>query len=119
MITHDMIGTDEDLAREVLIVARGIAPCISSFAAGSEEQKDALAILRRVYTDIQKRGPRFVKSQRIGPASVDYGSISSAFDGDPSRALRALCSNMNGRGLSVGSFPKERPVSRLWPESYR
>ena len=26
MITHDKIGTDEDLAREVLIVAHDIAP---------------------------------------------------------------------------------------------
>ncbi|QZY52918.1 hypothetical protein [Leucobacter tenebrionis] len=118
MITHDMVGTDEDLAREVLLVARGIAPCISSFADGSEEQKDAIAILRRVYKDITARGLRFVKSQRIGSAAVDYGAITSAFDGDPTRALRALCSSTNGQGLSLGSFPKERPVSRIWPERY-
>lgn len=118
MITHDKIGTDEDLAREVLIVGRDIAPCISSFVDDSEEQKDALAILRRVYKDLAGRGSRFVKSQSSGSSSVTYADIESAFDGQPRRALRALCAGTAAGGLSVGSFPLERPVSRIWPETY-
>jgi hypothetical protein len=118
VITHDNIGADEDLAREVLIVARDIAPCISSFADDSEEQKDALAILKRVYKDIAARGSRFVKGQRIGSASVDYADIQSAFDGQPRRALRSLCSTPSAAGAPRGSFPIERPIARIWAERY-
>lgn len=118
MITHDKVGADEDLAREVLIVARDIAPCISSFADGSEEQKDALAILKRVYRDIAARGSRFVKGQRIGSASVDYADIQSAFDGQPRRALRSLCATPSAASGPRGSFPLERPIARIWPERY-
>lgn len=118
MITHDKLGTDEDLAREVLIVARDIAPCISSLADGSEEQKDALAVLRRVYKDIAARGSRFIKGQRIGPAAVDYADIHSAFDGQPGRALRALCTTPSAAGAPRGSFPLERPIAKIWRESY-
>ncbi len=117
-ITAADIGSDEDLAREVLIIARDIAPCIDSFADGSEEQKNALAVIRRVYKNIVGRGPTFVKSQRIGTASVDYGEVRSAFDGNPRRALRALCAAVAPAGHSVGSFPMERPVGRVWPETY-
>lgn len=117
MITHDMIGTDEDLAREVVIVGRSIAPCIRTFADGSEEQKDALAILKRVYSEVAERGPRFVKAQRVGPGSIDYRDVSSAFDGDPRNALRALCA-VAPAGLPEGSFPQERAFGRMWPETY-
>lgn len=119
-ITHDTIGTDEDLAREVLIIGHDIAPCISSFVDDSEDQKNAIAILRRVYKDLAGRGSRLVKGQRIGSASVDYADIESAFDGQPRRALRALCAagSSSEPGHSVGSFPLERPIARLWPERY-
>lgn len=121
MITHDMVGADEDLARELLIVARSIAPCIDSFEDHSEQRKDALAILKRVYKEIDtlaaQRGSRFVKGQTVGPSRVEYFEIESAFNGTPRAALRALCASSAG-GLPRGSFPAERPVSRLWPESY-
>ncbi|MDN3309565.1 hypothetical protein QWJ90_01335 [Microbacterium oryzae] len=117
MITHDKIGPDEDLAREVLIIARGIAPCLASFPDESEQQKDALAILKRVYKDITARGSRFIKGQSIGPARVEYADIGSAFDGQPRRALRALCAATAG-GTAIGSFPTERPTARMWPETY-
>ncbi len=117
-ITWDVLGTDEDLGREVLIVARDIAPCIDSFADDSEEQKNALAILKRVYASIVGRGSRFVKSQSVGPASVSYTDVESAFDGQPRRALRALCAPNTVGGLPAGSFPLERPIGRLWPERY-
>lgn len=117
-ITPDRISTDEDLAREVLAEARSIAPCIFSLDETSEEWMTAVAILKRVCADVAARGSRMVRSQRIGSASVDYAIVRSAFDGSPSRGLRALCGAGAGGALPRGSFPKERPISRLWPETY-
>lgn len=118
MITHDEIGADEDLAREVLIVALDIAPCLASLPDDSEAKKNAIAILRRVYRDNETRGSRMVKSQRIGSAAVEYADIQSGFAGQPTRALRALCGSAGSAGSPRGSFPNERPVQRLWPETY-
>lgn len=118
MITHSDIGDDEDLAREILVIASGIAPCVLTFAAESEPAKNAVAILRRVYKDTVARGPRFVKAQSIGPARVDYTDVASMFEGVPTQALRALCNAKPSGGVAVGSFPQERPVSRMWPERY-
>lgn len=121
MITPSQVGADEDLAREVLIVARDIAPCLDSFTDGSEESKDALAILKRVYKTIAERGSRMVKSQSIGPARVEYDtSVETAFEGRPTRALRALCAAgaASAAGAPRGSFPQERPIGRIWPERY-
>lgn len=117
-IKPDLISMDEDLAREVLAEARAIAPCIFSLAENTEEWLTAVSILKRVCTDVAARGSRMVRSQRIGSAAVDYATVRSAFDGSPSRGLRALCNAGAGRGLPRGSFPTERPVGRLWPETY-
>lgn len=117
-ITHDEVGNDEDLAREVLVVARDIAPCIFGFVDESEDQKNALAILRRIYAHINGRGATYVKSQRVGSAGVDYSDIVSAFDGQPRRALRALCGSQSAAGGPIGSFPAGRPLTGLWPEKY-
>ena len=118
MITPDKIGADEDLARELLIMARSIAPCLRSFPDESEDQKDAIAILKRVYAECEDRGSRNVKAERTGPGSVDW-VVRSAFDGDPRMALRALCAAASAGAQPVGSFPAERPIQRLWPETYR
>lgn len=118
-ITHNKVGSDENLAREILVNARDIAPCIFSFEDDSELQKDALAILKRVYKDIAARGSRLVATQRIGTAAVGYSTaVTSAFQGDPGRNLRSLCGSGAAAGLSTGSFPTDRPISRLWPETY-
>ena len=120
MITHTQVGADEDLAREVLIVARDIAPCLDSFPAESEGEKNALAILRRVYETAVARGSHMIKGQSIGPARVEYDTaVRSAFAGQATRALRALCgAAASAGGGPVGSFPVERPITRLWPEGY-
>jgi len=116
-LTHDKIGTDENLAREVLVVARSIAPCIASFADNSEEQKDAIAILKRVFEEVKARGSRLVRAQRVGTASVDYLAVRSAFEGDATRALKALCAEAGIGGLPVGSFPPPSDaVANMWPE---
>ncbi|MFI8593734.1 hypothetical protein ACIGCK_04800 [Microbacterium sp. NPDC078428] len=119
MISPSDIGTDEDLARRILVRARSIAPCISSFETASESWSDAVAILKSVYSDCVTRGSRSVKSQRVGSASVEYSDLVSAFDGDPSVALRSLCAAASRGGAPAGSFPSERPLARLWPESYQ
>lgn len=122
LITHDIIGSDEDLAREVLVVAKAIAPCLSTLDKDTEHGKDASAILRRVYRTLAQRGSELVKSQRIGSAAVEYRDVESAFQGQPTRALRALCDAVQAaqatRGASRGSFPTERPLANLWPERY-
>lgn len=99
-------------------MARSIAPCIFAFAEGSDEHKDALAILTRVYAESGDRGSRNVKSERVGPGAVEW-IVRSAFDGDPRIALSALCGCAPAGNAPVGRFPTERPVSRLWPETYR
>lgn len=118
MIHHGELGDDEDLAREIIVIARGIAPCISNFPEGSEDRADAVSILKRVYKDTTKRGSRFVKGKSIGPARIDYTDLESMFDGGPTRALRSLCDSQPVGGLSRGSFPKGRPVGQIWRERY-
>ncbi|QJU52934.1 hypothetical protein SCB71_06325 [Herbiconiux sp. KACC 21604] len=117
-ITPGDLGGDEDLAREVLLIAHDIAPCIESFVTGTEDFKNALAILKRVMKNIVGRGSPYVKSKRQGSASIEYTDVQSAFEGHATRALRALCGSGTVAGLPAGSFPAERPVSRLWPETY-
>jgi hypothetical protein len=113
------VGADEDLARELLIMARSIAPCISGFADDSEEQKTAISIIKRVYVEVEDRGSRNVKSERTGTGAVEW-IVRSAFDGDPRASLRALCAAAGpAAGQPMGSFPAERPMQRLWPETYR
>lgn len=116
-ITPADIGGDDDLARRILVRARSIAPCIDSFADDSEEQKDAIAILKGVASEAAARGARFVRRQSVGPASVDYGPASSWFHADDISALRALCALSGGGALPVGSFPKpSEQITRMWPE---
>lgn len=117
-ISHEDLGVDEDLGRRVLARARVIAPCISSFVEGTEEYLDTVAILRGVIDELPSKGTARVRGQRIGSAGVDYADIKSAFDGDPSVSLRALCAAASGGGGPRGSFPTDRPLARLWPEQY-
>lgn len=118
MITpEDFPGVDEDAARRIIVAARSIAPCIDVFPDESEEKKNALAILRGVAAEAPASGSRRVRAQRIGSASVDYWDANTwrAEDRD---LLRSLCAAATPFGLPRGSFPKERPISRLWPEMY-
>jgi hypothetical protein len=118
-ITHGEIGADEDLAREVLVIARDIAPCIFGFDAGSEDRANAVSILKRVFKNAAARGSHFIKGQRIGSAAGDYSDIQSAFEGQPTRALRALCNaSRTSAGHSAASFPVGGVVAQLWPERY-
>lgn len=120
-ITHDDLGGDEDTARRVLVRARAIAPCISSFVKDSEEWKDALAILRGVIAELPDSGQARMKSlSRNGTSITLDTAIRSAFDGDATTNLRSLCdaqaASVPSGSLPVGSFPKARAFERVWPE---
>lgn len=116
MITPaDFPGVDEDVVRRLLVAARSIAPCIDSFADDSEPKKDAIAILKGVLTEAPAPGERRVRAQRIGSASVDYWDAATWLPQDRAD-LRSLCAAVSVLGLPRGSFPADRPISRLWPE---
>lgn len=118
MITpEDFPGVAEDVARRIIVAARSIAPCIDSFADESENKKNALAILRGVAAEAPAPGARRVRDQAIGSARVSYWDAKT-WSEDDRRDLRSLCSAQVPTGAPRGSFPKERPVSRLWPETY-
>lgn len=113
--------SDEDLVRRVLLRARTIAPCIFSLPEGSEERKDALAILRSVAaraSAIEAQGVGVVASQGRNGTSISFRDIKSAFWEEDVEGLRSLCgaASATTQALPRGSFPKERPASQLWPE---
>lgn len=111
----DLPGVDANLARRIIAVARFIAPCLDSLV--DEPRLDAIALLVGVAAEAKARGSRLVKSQRVGPASVDYSTAGSWFSDDDKSALRALCGVSATGGHPIGAFPKpSRAYSRLWPE---
>lgn len=115
MITHgDITGVSESTARRILVLARSIAPCLDTL--DGDARQDAVAILQGVAADVVTRGSRAVKSQRVGPASVEYVVSASSFSDEDRAALRSLCSLTSTAALPMGSFPSDRPLSRMWPE---
>lgn len=116
-ITPGMLGDDEDLARRVLIHARIIAPCLDSLPGDSEEQKNALAILRGIVTDVAGRGSRFVRSEGVLGASVSWERSASYFEPADRIGLQSLCGIApTSAALSRASFPRAGLVSQIWPE---
>lgn len=119
----DLTGVEETLARRILVHARTIAPCLDSLIDGEEGEpkpkSDAIAILLGVAREVPAVGSRRVKSQRIGPAQVEYFDVPSAFSDDDRNSLRSLCSVASSGGLPIGSFPRPaRVVDAMWPECY-
>jgi len=110
----DLTGVDATLARRIIAVGRSIAPGIDNLAGDLRE--DALAILAGVAGEAKARGSRLVKSQRIGPASVDYTATASWFSEDDKNALRNLCVVTPSTQGPIGQFPAAGMVSRVWPE---
>jgi hypothetical protein len=115
-ITPSDIGGDDDTARRVLVQARTIAPCIDTFTADSEAGKNAIAVLRGVLAELPAPGSARTTSMSRNGTSVSFARISSAFEGDATVQLRALCGATQSLGHSVGSFPVERAFERVWPE---
>lgn len=119
-VTPAQLGADEKLARRILIRARTIAPCLRTAGEGGELQADVLAILSGVYERAEAMGPGVVASQSRNGTSRAYRDIRSAFWDEDISNLRALCSEAGdtttGHALPRGSFPKDRPLSRIFPE---
>jgi hypothetical protein len=118
-ISPDNLGvSDVQLARRVIVHARmTIAPCLDSLT--DEPREDAIAILAGVAKEAMARGARDVTSQRVGTASVSYGSASSWFTDDDKAALRALCAPASTADGShpIGRFPlPARAYRHVWPE---
>lgn len=115
-IRPEDIGTDEDTARRVLVQARTIAPCIDSFEQGSEDQKNAIAVLKGVIAELPAPGSGRTTQMSRNGTSMSFAQIRSAFEGDPTVQLRALCGGGPTAGHSAGSFPKRSVLEHVWPE---
>lgn len=114
-ITHQELEVEENLARRILVRARIIAPCIDSFPDGSEEKKDAIAILKGVIAELPEAGTRRARSLSRNGTAITYADIDSAFTADDRSALSSLCAAA-ATGVSLGSFPSESHITKLWPE---
>lgn len=113
----DLKGVTEDVARRVLVRARSIAPGVDLLEG--EPKKNALAILRGVAAEIPDPGSRRVRKLSRNGTSMDFDPVGDAFTAQDIADLRALCAaSPTPVGLPVGSFPKGRPVGRVWPEEY-
>lgn len=115
--TTDLPGIPEDLALRVIgFATKTIAPGLDDLPEG-RDRNIAIAVLRGVAREAMERGSRLVKSQRVGSASVDYGSADSWFGADDRATLWALAAAAPTPG-PIGHFPKPGLVGRIWPEQY-
>lgn len=112
------IGTDEDLARRILIRARRVAPCIHSWPGDSELRVEAIAVLKGVYARAAQVGTGVIASQSRNGTSISLRAVESAWTVEDLDALRSLCelAPTERPGLPQGSFPLARPLSNLFPE---
>lgn len=99
----------------MLVRARSIAPCLDGFPDDSEDQKNAIAILRAVLEEIPKPGAGRIRSKSRNGTSLSYADPGSWFSADDEAALRSLCGAASGRG-PIGSFPEGRAFAHVWPE---
>lgn len=111
-------GVDEQLAWRLITLARSIAPGIDTVEG--DDFDAVIAILQGVATEATSRGSRFIASQRVGTASVNYWPDVSWFSEDDKASLRSLAKSGAGTTGPVGSFPApSRVISHLWPERDR
>lgn len=119
-VTPQDLGSDENLARRILIEARRIAPWLRTVGAGSPVHADVLAILDGVYKRATDIGTGVIASQGRNGTSRSYRDIRSAFFADDIRNLISLdpdSSDDEGYpGLPLGSFPADNPFSGIFPE---
>lgn len=119
-VKHEDLGPDEKLARRILIEARRIAPWLATAGDGSELQKDVLAILDGVYKRAVDIGTGVVASQGRNGTNRSLRDIRDAFFTADIRDLRSLNPDAPAdaatAGMPLGSFPTDRPLSRLFPE---
>ena len=115
----DLTGVDEGLALRLIGVALTIAPCLDNLVNDTRAKKTAIAILREIAKDSKVRGSRVIKSQRAGPASVEYVSTASLFSDDDRASLRNLCAPGATDAGPIGRFPPpSRAACQMWPEEH-
>lgn len=118
-ITPAKLGGDEDTARRVLLQARSIAPCIQSFPDDSEDQKDAIAVLKGVIAELPAAGSARTRSMSRNGTSLSFDPVVTAFTQDVRDQLATLCDAAGSRtdgAMPIGSFPTAPVVERAWPE---
>lgn len=118
-ITPDKLGGDEDAARRLLVLARSVAPCIQTFPDGSEDQKDAIAILKGALAEVPAAGSARTRSMSRNGTSISYDPVTTAFSQDARDSLATLCAaaaDRTDQAMPVGSFPTAPVVERVWPE---
>lgn len=113
----DLAGVENGLALRIIAAALFIAPGLDDLEAGRDREM-AIAVLLGVAKEARVRGARHVKSQRMGPGSVEYVSAAAWFTDEDKGSLRALCGPGAGAGQPAGSFPKPGLIGRLWPEQH-
>lgn len=117
IINGDGVTVDEDTARVILAEARSIASRIDDIPDGSEEHKQAIAILRAVAKELPAPGEARLKSMSRNGTAVQLDTVRESFTPGQRRALVALCAVLGERGRGpIGSFPPPGAFSRLWPE---
>lgn len=109
-------GSDENGRRRLIAIARSIAPGIDALTGKAKQE--AIAILASAAAELPAAGSRRTKAMSRNGSSVTYADAGSAFTDEDRDALRALCATGVVDAGPRGSFPTDRPLSRLWPETY-
>lgn len=113
------VGPDENVARRILMRARRLAPCMATWPEELDLRQDAIAILKAVYARATVIGTGAIASQSRNGTSISLRQINSAWTQEDIDDLRSLCGQASAApagALPLGSFPTDRPLSKLWPE---
>ncbi|MDF2917715.1 MAG: MPMin1 gp44 [Microbacterium sp.] len=118
-VDADVIGGDKDLAIRLILRARQLAPCLPEFDDDTPERTAVVAILKGVAARAASIGTGTIASQGRNGTNRSYRDVRSAFFPEDISGLRLLCpdgATQPTRAMPVGSFPTERPLSKLFPE---
>lgn len=116
-ITHSDITPDEDLGRVILLRAASIAPQVRTVPDDTEAKKDAIAVLKRVANRWAETGTGAVQSMSRNGTSMTLRDVGHAFAPTDLRDLRLIFDIPEpAHAGPLGSFPTDRPLSRIWPE---
>jgi hypothetical protein len=118
-VTPEDLGGDQDDAVNIILRAKELAPCLPEFAEDTPERTAVLAVLKAVVKRAASIGTGTIASQSRNGTSRSYRDVRSAFFPENISALRMLCPDGTAPSqgaLPVGSFPTDRPISRIFPE---
>ncbi len=117
-VTPDDIGGDTDRAIRLVLRARELAPGLPDFPDDSAERKAVLAVMKGVAERAGVIGTGALASQGRNGTNRSYRDVRSAFFPEDISGLRSLIpgADTTGRAMPLGSFPTDRPLSKLFPE---